>query len=187
MKFEEKNRMSRRGLARFFKGLSELVEKDELEVGAGRIRLGDSVDVEVEYREKKGRAKFEIEVKWQLSGGDETMDGSGEKERVNDRTGESISEVKQEMKKSFNALRKTVEACSLPSTVDVGELVEINKAFVVLARDEEVYTRDLEEFTSLVAKFKDAVESGNLDESQNLIGEMRAAKKRCHKTYRWKE
>ncbi|GBE56593.1 MAG TPA: GAK system XXXCH domain-containing protein [Euryarchaeota archaeon] len=186
MKFEEKNRMSRRGLARFFKGLSELVEKDELEVAAGRISLGESVDVEVEYKEKKGKAKLEIELKWQISGGDETMKGSGEKEMVSDRSGESISEVKQEMKKSFNALRKTIEGSELPSLPAVEALVDINDRCRALAEGEG-YESELEAFTELVNRFREAVKSGNLDEAKTLVGEMRSAKKTCHKTYRWKE
>jgi hypothetical protein len=53
MKFEEKNRMTRKGLVKFFKGLSELVEKNELLLGEERITLTDSMDVEVEYKERR--------------------------------------------------------------------------------------------------------------------------------------
>jgi|GEM_PF-3791907 len=186
MKFEEKNRMSRRGLARFFKGLSELVEKDMLKHSGERLRLGESVDVEVGYKEKKGRAKFEIELKWQISGGVETKDGSGEKETVSAIIGESVSEVKQDLKKSFNSLRKIVEKGTLLTAADVENFVSIIKRYKEIAVGDG-YESDLLAFAELTDRFKKAVKSGNLDETQNLIGKMRAAKKSCHKTYRWKE
>jgi XXXCH domain-containing protein len=186
MKFEEKNRMTRKGLVKFFKGLSELVEKNELELGGEKITLTDSMDVEVEYKEKKGRAKLEVEVKWRLIGGSETLSQSEKKETSGDNGSRSVSEVKQEMKQSFNALRKTIEGGELPAIVNVEEFLEVNNAFVVLAQGGG-YEKDLEAFIEVVNRLRVAVKSGNLDEAKAIVEEMRTAKKSCHKAYRWKE
>jgi XXXCH domain-containing protein len=178
MKFEEKNRMTRKGLVKFFKGLSELVEKNELLLGEERITLTDSMDVEVEYKEKKGRAKLEIEVKWtpvtKGEGADESMEKS------------SINEVKQGVKRSFNSIRATAERGENPSAEEVKNFIDLNRQFNEIAKGSD-YEGRMGPFMDLVSRLGEAHKAGNMEELASFVNELRASKKSCHKTFRWRE
>ncbi len=183
MKHEEKNRMSRKGLVKFFKGLTELIEKNELKFGDRRIGLGDSLDVEVEYKEKKGRAKLEVEVKWDLKKDMQKLyDDNVEDSPMMD----SISEVKQSIKRSFNAMRETLGAGGVPSESEALEFLNLSKAFNKIAQGEG-YEAEMTPYMERVKALVDAVKNKRTGELGTIIEELRAAKKSCHKTYRWKE
>ncbi len=186
MKFEEKNRMSRKGLVKFFKGLTDLVEKNELVLGGKWIRVDDSVDVEVEYKEKKDRAKLEVEVKWQLRGGTESMEDIDEKEASDDIGNESVSYVKQDVKKSFNSIRAKVATGEVPTNDAVESFIDLNHRFNEISQDQE-YEKDMGPYMDLVGRLGEAFKAGKIEELDSLVKELRAAKKSCHKTYRSKK
>lgn len=179
MKFEEKKRMKREEIAELFKGLGELIERGELRVGGEALPTLDSAEVEVEYKEKKGRAKLEIEIKWRP--GKRPM-----QEKHIEETLPTISEVKQSLKRAFKTLRSSIEAGETPSSEEVEEFAALNRAFEDLAKGQE-YEKDMADYVSLVRSLTDAVKAGETEQAKRLIEEMRAAKKSCHKTYRWKE
>jgi XXXCH domain-containing protein len=176
MKFEEKKRMKKEEIADLFKGLGELIEKDELNLGGEALPVPNSAEVEVEYKEKKGRAKLEIEVKWRLENAKDRLP----KEE------NSIGEVKQSIKKAFNGIRSTVEGGSIPSDEDVADFMKLSNTFNRLAKG-EIYEGDMAGYMAMVHRLGETVKTGNTAELKALIEEMRAAKKSCHKTYRWKE
>jgi XXXCH domain-containing protein len=178
VKFEEKNRITRKGLVKFFKGLSELVEKNELVLGGEKITLSDSMGVEVEYKEKKGRAKLEIEVKWTPS-----IPSKGVVEGMMKR---SVGEVKQGIKKSFNSIRVAVEAGSVPTAEEVERFIDLSQGFNEISGGRK-YEKDMGPYLDLVGKLGEAFKAGKMEELNSLVAELKAAKKSCHKTYRWKE
>jgi XXXCH domain-containing protein len=176
MKFEEKKQMKKEEIADLFKGLGELIEKDELNLGGEALPVPNFAEVEVEYKEKKGRAKLEIEVKWRLENA---------KDRLS-KEENSIGEVKQSIKKAFNGIRRIVEGGGIPSEEDVTDFMKLSNTFNRLAKG-ETYEGDMAEYMAMVHRLGETVKKGKTEELKVLIEEMRAAKKACHKTHRWKE
>jgi XXXCH domain-containing protein len=184
MKFEEKKRMEKMEIADLFRGLAELIEEGELKLANNVIPFPDSAEVEVVYKEKKDRAKFEVEVKWQPQAIKNRKYSN--KTPSPGKTQGSIPEVKQSLKDVFNSLRSTIENGETPSMALVEEYEAINNIFKDLAEGEG-YEKEIEEFTSLVEDFAVAVKAQSAAEARALIEKMRASKKSCHKTFRWKE
>ncbi len=182
MKFEEKRRMKREETVRMLKGMGDLLERGELLIGNKTVLVPDSLEVEVEYKEKDQSSKFEIEMKW------DRRDISEKKEpkKVKALPAASITEIKQEMKSRFNAIRGIVEKGGLPSEKEVSEFLSLNRAFIKLA-DGEGYDMELGDFTSLLDIFSNVVKEGRTEDVKRRIEDIRGAKKSCHKTFRWKE
>jgi XXXCH domain-containing protein len=133
--------------------------------------------VELEYKEKKGRAKLEIEMKWNLEG--PSLEHAKKDEQ-------SLKEIKQFIKRSFNSLRESLNQNRLPSDQEIEGFVNLSKAFNRLAK-KSAYEKDMPGFMALVARLESNAKIGRIEETKTLIEEIRAAKKSCHKSYRWKE
>lgn len=66
MGLKDKKRMDREGVVRLLETLGNHIrEKGEIELSGTRIVLPEKVEVELEYKEKHGSNKFEIELKWE--------------------------------------------------------------------------------------------------------------------------
>ncbi|MEE8167752.1 MAG: GAK system XXXCH domain-containing protein [Candidatus Hydrothermarchaeales archaeon] len=96
-----------------------------------------------------------------------------------------LSEVKQEMKALFKRIRLCLEEGEMPSGKQVARFKELSVMFDYHSKDEEWFEDQLK-FREKVKEFETAVESRNLPDAQRLVQEFRAAKKACHKVYRWK-
>lgn len=65
MKFEEKRRMGKEEVGRLLVEIGKtLEERGILDFGKGAIEVPSSLDVEIEYKEKHAKTKFEIELEW---------------------------------------------------------------------------------------------------------------------------
>ena len=179
MKFEEKKHLKKKEIAELLRGFALSMEKGGLKLGNSVVSMPEHLDVEVEYKEKEGRAKLEIEFKWSLEQASLALEKTDAKQV-------SIAEVKQGMKTAFNSLRETVEAGGSPASEAVAEFARLNGLFEGLATGAK-YEKDLLGFSALVERFRDAVKAGRGDEVKSLVQEIGAVKKSCHKTYRWKE
>lgn len=178
MKFEEKKKLDKKGVADLFRGIGDLIEKGELEIQGKRIIVGDATESEIKYKEKKGRAELEIEVKWSIHG-EEMMEGKVEGET-------DLKSVKKSLKKSFNSLRADVEEEKLPKAVDASSFIKLSKKFQSLSKNTD-FGAGTNAYMNLVESLSGSLGKGDLDALKNDIERLRSAKKSCHKTYRWKE
>lgn len=64
MKLEEKRTVAREQLAELLKRISAELEKGVVTIARREIPLPPQVELELEYKEKHGRRKIEIEVEW---------------------------------------------------------------------------------------------------------------------------
>ena len=65
MSHEERKKMSRQETGRLLESVGrQLIEKGEIEIRGKRIVLPEDIEVEIEYKRKDGKNKFEIEIKW---------------------------------------------------------------------------------------------------------------------------
>ncbi|MDP3988105.1 MAG: amphi-Trp domain-containing protein [Candidatus Levybacteria bacterium] len=65
MSHEERKKMSRQETGRLLESVGrQLIEKGEIEIRGKRIVLPEDIEVEIEYKRKEGKNKFEIELRW---------------------------------------------------------------------------------------------------------------------------
>jgi amphi-Trp domain-containing protein len=65
MSHEERKKMSRQETGRLLESVGrQLIEKGEIEIRGKRITLPEDIEVEIEYKRKEGKNKFEIELRW---------------------------------------------------------------------------------------------------------------------------
>lgn len=69
MKWKEKKSVKRDELARLFQEFSKDIAVGLIEYAGRRVVLPEDMEVEVEYKERHGKNKFEIELKWRKDGG----------------------------------------------------------------------------------------------------------------------
>ena len=64
MEYEEKKEMGRRELSELFKKLGADVERGAIDFRGRSIEIPERMEVEMEYKQKHGRKKFEVELRW---------------------------------------------------------------------------------------------------------------------------
>jgi amphi-Trp domain-containing protein len=64
MEYEERKTMDRKELSELLEKLRDGVERGAIDFKGSRIELPEQMEVEIEYKEKHGRKKFEVELKW---------------------------------------------------------------------------------------------------------------------------
>ncbi len=170
--------MDKKEIVDFFRGFGDLIEKGEIRLGDISLPFPESAEIEVEYKEKKDRAKLEVEVKWKPQ---KKGHSKYEVESLN-----VLRDYKKSLKKVFNSMRDTVKGGGIPSTGEVATFLELNKAFNDLAIGRD-YAKDMAAYMGLVNRFEVAAKSGSVEDLKLIVKELRASKKSCHKTYRWKD
>lgn len=56
--------MSRKELSELFKKVSADIERGVIDFRGNRIEIPERMEAEIEYKEKHGRKKFEVELVW---------------------------------------------------------------------------------------------------------------------------
>ncbi len=65
MSHEERKKMSRQETGRLLESVGrQLIEKGEIEIDGRHVTLPEDIEVEIEYKRKEGKNKFEIELRW---------------------------------------------------------------------------------------------------------------------------
>jgi amphi-Trp domain-containing protein len=64
MEYEERKTMDRKELSELLEKLRDGVERGAIDFKGSGIELPERMDVEIEYKEKHSRKKFEVELKW---------------------------------------------------------------------------------------------------------------------------
>ncbi len=177
--------MSQGELVTILKRLVEKLDKGVLDYTRGEVEVPDQLDVEIEYKEKNHKRKFELELRW-MEGESRGNKPRKSKSEACEKLTPEMDEVKSELKKVFRAARRGLEEGKMPEVEDVSKMLE-------LAADFDEYSagkgwhEEQHAFTEKIAEFEKCVKSGNLSDAQRLLDELRRIKKSCHRDYRWKE
>ncbi len=171
MKFKDSKQMKKEAAAILLRELASDIEKGSARFGSADITIPDSIDVEREYKEKKGRGKLEIEMSWM----NKKLEAAEENEG-------SLSDIKQGMKKTFNQILDAVGDDMVPDSGDVDRFVMLTRRFREIAQG-EAYMEELESFNALVKDFSEKVKSGDMKTIKERADLVMAAKKSCHKSH----
>ncbi len=77
MSHEERKKMSRQETGRLLENIGrQVIEKGEIEIDGRHVTLPEDIEVEIEYKRKEGKNKFEIELRWYGSHSGTTPSGT---------------------------------------------------------------------------------------------------------------
>ncbi|MFQ5816015.1 MAG: amphi-Trp domain-containing protein [Candidatus Hydrothermarchaeaceae archaeon] len=185
MKFEERRTMSRGELVGLLKRLAAKLEGGVLDYTRGEVNVPDQLDVEIEYKEKNHKRKFELELRWREG----RYHGQKRKKVETKACAElqpAMDDVKSGLKRLFRAIRRGLEEGEMPGLEDVSRMRELSAEFEKYSANEDWHVEQ-RAFTEKMAEFEKNVKNADLAGAQRLMGELRRVKKACHRDYRWKE
>jgi XXXCH domain-containing protein len=174
MRFEEKRRMGKEEVGRLLIKIGKKLEEEGiLDFGRGALAIPPSIDVEIEYKEKHGKGKFEVELEWhmqeQISPASVAMP--------------SLKEIKQGMKAVFRDMQAAIEGGTIPTSGQFTRFKELSDMFEKYAQG-EAYGEAAREYLVKVAELGRAIGSGNPEDIKRCLEELGGARKSCHKMYR---
>jgi len=133
------------------------------------LDVNEPLEVEVEYKEKRGRNKFEVEIKWKT-------EPKGDKIELR-------KAVKREMKAALYDVEKAVEAEKLTATrASFKRLQELNKRFNDLAVSE--WERDINTQNKFLVDLEKALSDGDTRAAMDVVDKLWKLKKACHGKYK---
>jgi amphi-Trp domain-containing protein len=133
------------------------------------LGVNDPLAVEVEYKEKHGRNKFEVEIKWKA-------EPKGNKIEIR-------KAVKREMKAALYEVEKSTEAGKLTAArASFKRLQELNKRFNDLAVGE--WERDMNTQNKLLVGLGKALSEEDTSAAIDMVNKLWRLKKACHGKYK---
>jgi len=177
--------MDRKELVALLKGLAEKLDKGVLDYTRGEVDVPEHLDVEIEYKEKNQKRKFELEVRWMEGDSQGTKRKKSETDECKELPS-ALDEIKGELKDIFRDIRMGLEEGKMPAVEDASKMAELNVEFDKYSTDKGWSDKE-HLFTEKMSSFEKIVKEGDLESAQKLMVEIRGLKKDCHRTYRWKE
>lgn len=178
MKLKGKRLMEKEEAGKLLIRLGEGLKSGELrypeDFGEDRdLGVNEPLEVEVEYKEKHGRNKFEVEIKWKA----EQKGG-----KVADKI-EIRKAVKRDMKAGLYEVEKAVESGKLTAaSAAFKRFQELNKRFNDLA--EGGWERDMNAQNTLIAGLENALSMEDASAAMGMVNKLWKLKKTCHRKYK---
>ncbi len=210
MKFERRKTIHRDEFARFLSDSArKILEENKVIVDGVEITLPESFEIELEYKEKKGYAKFEIEVVWDITKFNPPLPvamlrGNGSPAPFS-KGGASLalSEAKKGgiktasvLPETFKEIKKTMER----RLFEMGNTLKMGQPLAELAERDLTYFLDLvhafrqkakpewmssiDELQAAAERLNRAIESKNLSLAADGIRELNDIKDRCHQIFK---
>jgi hypothetical protein len=187
MKIEKKINISREDFAKLLGEYSRKVaEGNKITLDGIEISLPDLFGMELEYKEKHGYAKFEIEVIWDISSFGNTVKEIPSGMTATAKTTTVLPGTFKEIKKSLSNILKdienTIRGGTFPAESNMTYLYDLINAFRQQSEPEWIPAMNKLQ-TSVEALIK-AVETNNLSLAAEKIREINNIKDQCHQTFR---
>jgi len=139
------------------------------------LGVNEPLEVEVEYKEKHGRSKFEVEIKWSPTKGYAA-------EPRGDKVG-TRKAVKKEMKATLYEVEKAIASGKLTAArAAFKRFQELNERFNDLAEGE--WERDMNAQSKLVVALEKALSEGDSRKAMGMVDKVWKFKKVCHGKYK---
>jgi amphi-Trp domain-containing protein len=137
------------------------------------LGVNDPLEVEVEYKEKHGRNKFEVEIKWKVGQKGDKVTGKIETRKA----------VKRDMKATLYEVEKAIELGKLTAAnAAFKRFQELNRRFNDLAEGE--WERDMNAQNKLIAGLENALSLGDTGAALGMVNKLWKLKKTCHGKYK---
>ncbi len=182
MKIEKRKRFTREEFARLLSEFArEITDKNRIVFEDIDVSLPDSFEAELEYKEKKGYAKFEIEVFWDMTApsiGPYPARREDKEEGIPGR----FKDIKKGMEKKLYDIENMLTNGNKPSGEDLNYFMKLMQAFWL--QTEPDWIPSMNELQKAIDSMVNAVETGDFPLALDRIREINNIKHRCHQVFR---
>ncbi|MDD5434406.1 MAG: hypothetical protein PH343_03150 [Nitrospira sp.] len=187
MKIERRKRFSREEFAELLSDFARTITEEKRIVFEDmEVALPDSFEAEIEYKEKHGYAKFEIEVFWDIEKNLSTSPyyptTRGEGTIQNEPIPRRFKEIKRIMEQNLADISRVISAGNNPPENDLNYFRELNRAFS--QQSEPDWLNGMNELQTAVEGMIDAAKQGNFPLAIERIREINNIKKECHRVFK---
>lgn len=175
----EKNEqtLSRLELADYLKNLSEQVRRGGLEVQGRHWTVPDDLDVEMHFKEKKGRLAVKLGWSWSTL---EDYDHAARAEVS--RWQDSLKSVKKRLGADFKALQQAASQGGFPDDRTLKNFAESSRAFAALAEPD--WGTALQEYLDHLANLEHAVANRQQEVMLHELRDLQARMASCHREFK---
>lgn len=170
---DETKEMTREELAQLLHELADQVGRGEMQVAGQKQAMPARVEVDLEYKEKKGR--LQVRVGWRGVRSEDIPVAEAA-------PAAAFKNVKKRLAAGFGRLRATVQAGNLPPGAEIAPFLEDARAFARLADPE--WEPEMENFLSHVENLVLAMEGGNLEMVRHELEDLRNQEITCHREHK---
>ncbi|MCS4541130.1 MAG: amphi-Trp domain-containing protein [Euryarchaeota archaeon] len=175
MEFEERKKMRKEEISKLLIQLGKtLEEKGALDFGKGEISIPESVEVELEYKEKPDKGKFEIELKWIPSETKVTA--------VPTEAKPSIKDLMRELSTEFSNINRTIRGGVIPAIEQFAKFEGLVTKCESCAKPE--WKKEMINYSQKVGELKKAIIDKNMDEIKRLSQVLAKLSAECHLKYK---
>lgn len=188
MKIEKRKQFSREEFAELLRNFAKRITDEKKIVFEDMdVAVPDSFEVELEFKEKHGYAKFEIELCWDIGnkGGGHWGLMSALK-NITKNYGASIpdnfKEIKKCIEKKLGDITNTISKGDRPSEEDIDYFKELISAFRQQSKPE--WEGGMYKLQTAVDGMIDAIHDANFSLALDRIREINNIKKDCHRVFK---
>ena len=187
MKFEKKINISREDFAKLLgEYAGKVAEENKLTIEGMEINLPGFFEMELEYKEKHGYAKFEIEIRWDLSASGVQYKESPGNISATVKTPVEIpggfKEIKKGLSRKMEEIEDTIRGGNSPAEIDLIYLRDLINAF--RQQSEPEWMTSMNELQTSTEALIKAVEIKNLSLAAEKVREINNIKDRCHQAFK---
>ncbi len=191
MKIEKRIQLSREEFAELLRNFANTIADDKRIVFEDMdVPVPDSFEVELEYKEKHGYAKFEIELCWDIGKPGGSYSGlksilfskSGESAKSGGPIPDNFKEIKKCIEKKLEEIANTVSKGTKPSEEDIDYFRDLISAFRQQSKPE--WEDGMYRLQTAVDGMCEAIANANFPIAIDRIREINNIKKDCHRVFK---
>lgn len=191
MKIEKRKQLSREEFAELLSDFAKRITEEKRIVFEDMdVAVPDSFEVELEYKEKHGYAKFEIELRWETGNASGRYSGlksilfskSAESAKSGGPIPDNFKEIKKCIEKKLGDIANTVSKGAKPSEEDIDYFRDLISAFRQQSKPE--WEDGMYRLQSAVDGMCEAIKNADFTMAQDRIREINNIKKECHRVFK---
>jgi XXXCH domain-containing protein len=169
--------LSRLELADYLQDLSEQLRRGALSAQGRQWSVPDNLDVEMQFKEKKGRLVAKLSWSWST-----LKDYEPASRQEVSRWQDDLKVVKKRLGAAFKALQQVVNQDDWPGERILGDFVESSQAFA--AMDEPDWANAMQEYLDHLANLEQAVANRQQEVMLHELRDLQNCMSSCHREFK---
>ena len=183
MKYEEKMIVSKDQFAGFLlDSAKQVLTEKNIVLGELMIRLPDTFEIKLEYKEKKEKNKFEIEVVWPSQENAAALKPMPAQVIAPKALAGGFKETKKAMEKTFLAISDMLNSNRHPSPADLNHFLELVRA--ARQRSKQAWQPAMTELEDAANALVKAANGGDYGLAETKIAEIKNLKDKYHRIFK---
>jgi XXXCH domain-containing protein len=174
---KDEQTLSRLALADYLQDLSEQLRRGALSAQGRHWTVPDNLDVEMQFKEKKGRLVAKLSWSWSTL----TDYDPASRHEVSRWQGD-LKTVKKRLDAAFKALQQVAGPGAWPDEPTLRDFVESSRAFAALAEPD--WANAMQEYLDHLANLEHAVESRQQEVMLHELRDLQNCMAACHREFK---